>query len=280
MSAPSRLSVLAVALLLPLAAACGGGSDDAAPGAEADERSAAEVLDDAVDATLGIERTSVELLAMLDIDGQQLELGAEGRVDYEAVVADVTFSTEQQGTTQSLQIIADGETAWVSGEGAAVAAFPEGFTYLSGPADELGAASSFDPIDLVGVVLALRGAEEVEGGDTEEVDGVESRVYTTTVPYVDAVEGAGDDAEAFQSALSLTGDADVADLEIEVAVGPDDVVRRLELDIEAGDVPVGGSYTLTLTGVGEDVDVPEAPPADEVATGPEAEALFTQLLAS
>lgn len=280
MPAPSRLSALALALLLPLTAACGGGSEDPAPGGEADERSGTEVLDDAVDATLAVERTSLQLLAMLDIGGQQLELAAEGQLDYEAVVADVTLTTEQEGTTQALQILADGETAWLGGEGAAAAAFPEGFGYVAGSAEELGSSDSFRPIDLVGVVLALRGAEDVQGGDTEEVDGVETRVYTTTVPYVDAVEAAGDDAEAFQSALSLTGDADVADLEIEVAIGPDDVVRRLDLDIEAGDLPVDGTYALTLTGVGEEVDAPEEPPADQVATGPEAEALFTQLLTS
>jgi len=161
--------------------------------------------------------------------------------------------------------------------------FPDGATYVEGDADLLAQGDSFSPTGLLGVVLVLHGgaAADPEAGEVEEVDGVETRAYSFTVPYdeaVDAIEP--EQQEAFTSALSLTGEAEQADLDVEVAIGTDDdVVRRLSLDIEA-DVPVDGGYEVEVGDVGSEVEAPEAPDEDEVATGPEAEALLAQLLSS
>lgn len=276
----TALAATTLAALLALTACSGGGenSGDAAPGGDAEERSGAEVLDAAVDATLGTRAFAVTSSAALNIDGQDISLDVTGRVDYDAVVADFAFSADQEGQLQSIAILADGETAWVSAEGGAVPAFPDGATYLAGAAADLAEASTFQPAGILGVLFALRAAEDTEPGETEEIDGVETRSYTTTVSYPDAVEAAGAEAESFQSALSLTGQAEQADLDLEVWVGPDDVVRRFELEVDAGDVPVDGSYSIEVSDVGGDIEAPEPPAEDEVSSGPEAEALFAQLL--
>ena len=249
-------------------------SEASSAGTETEDVDADQVLEDATDATLASSKFGIEAAASFRSEpGEQtLELTAEGSVDYDATVADVRFGLDQQGQTQSIEILADGETAWVSSQGGAAPTFPGGATYVAGDAATLADASSFTPESLLGVVFVLRAGDEAEAGDPEEVDGVEASTYSFTVPYDEAVEAAGDGAEAFQSALSLTGAAAQADLVVEVAVGPDDVVRRLDLTIEGGDVPVGGGYELSLSDVGADVEAPEPPAEDDVATGPEAEA--------
>lgn len=294
----TRLPALALALTL-LAAGCGGGddgdgdgdgetteasSDSASPEtpteteSETESEDADAALEAATDATLASERFGIEYAASLQFGEQTLDLTAEGSVDYGATVADVRLGVEQQGQTQSVEILADGETAWVASQGESAPTLPGGATYVSGPAATLAEASTFTPEGILGVVLVLRSGDAAEVGDTEEVDGVEATTYSFTVPYEEAVAAAGPDAQAFQTALSLTGAAAQADLVVEVAVGSDDVVRTLDLTIEGGDVPVGGSYDLTLSEVGAEVEPPAAPAEDDVATGPEAEAIFEQLL--
>ncbi len=292
----TRLSALA--LTVALVTGCSGGGDDdgsddpssssapdtspaATPSPEessppADDRDADQALEDAVDATLANQQFGVAFEAQLQIQEQQLGLTAEGSVDYDATIADVRLGVEQGGETQEVEILADGTTAWVAVAGSQAPPIPGGATYVSGDAATLGASESFRPQDLIGVVIVLRAGDDAEAGEPEEVDGVEARTWSFTVPYEDAVAAAGDDAAAFQSALSLTGGATAADLLVEAAVGPDDVVRRLTISIDGGDLPVGGTYDLELSDVGEDVEAPEAP--DDVATGPEAEALYEQLV--
>jgi hypothetical protein len=274
----ATLSVITLAATLALSGC--GGDDEPAPGGDGDDRSAGEVLDAAADETLATTRFSVAFTAALEIAGQQLELTADGRVDYDATVADMTLTVDQDGQSQEVGILADGETAWVSTEGDAGVELPDGATYVAGDAASLAEADTFRPEDLLGVVLVLRSGDDAEAGDTEEVGGVETRQYSWTVVYEDAVEAAGEDGETFSKALSLTGNATDSDLDVDVWVGPDDVVRRLEIDIDGKGDPIGGSYDLDLADVGDEVEAPDAPAEDEVATGPEADALFEQLLSS
>ncbi len=269
MTRTARLSLLA--LLAPLAlTACSGG--------ETDDRPSERVLDDAVDASLASRRFTVDLEARLDIEGRELGLTAEGRVDYDAVVADLSLGVEQQQGTTVAQILSDGERVWVSLEGDQAPDFPGGARYVQGDADQLATATTFAPESLLGVLHVLRGAEDVEQGDGEDVDGVEARVFTYTVSYLDAVDAAGDDADAFEAAFNLTGDATGADLDIEVAVGPDDVVRRFALEIVGGELEVSGTYDLTLEAVGDDVAAPDAPPRRQVASRADSAEPLEQLL--
>ncbi|WP_323791601.1 hypothetical protein [Nocardioides sp.] len=269
MSRTARLAL--ITLVLPVALS-------ACSGEEPDDRSAEAVLEDATDASLSSRRFVVDLEARLDLDGRELGLTAAGRVDYDAVVADLALGVEQQSGTAVAQILADGERVWVSLEGDDAAPFPGGARYVQGSSDKLAAATTFAPESLLGVLHVLRGAEDVEQGDDQDVAGVETRVFTFTVAYLDAVAAAGDDAETFEMAFNLTGDATAADLDIEVAIGPDDVVRRFALEIVAGDLPVTGTYDLALSEVGEDVAVPDAPADDEVASRKDSAKTLRQLL--
>lgn len=269
MSRTARLSLLA--LVAPLALA-------ACSGEEPDDRPAETVLEDAADTSLSTRRFVVDLATQLDIDGRQLGLTAVGRVDYDAVVADLSLGVEQEAGATLAVIMADGDRVWVSLEGDEAPAFPGGARYVQGDSADLAAATTFDPESLLGVLHVLRGAEDVEQRDDEEIDGVESRVFVYTISYLDAVEAAGDDADAFESAFNLTGDATAADLDIEVAIGPDDVVRRFALEIVGGDLPIAGTYDLALSAVGEDVSAPDAPSEEEVASEDDSAPVLRQLL--
>lgn len=272
MSRTAQSSLLSlIALIAPLALTACSGED-------ADDRAPETVLVDAVDASLAARRFTVDLEARLDIEGRELGLTAEGRVDYDAVVADLSLGVEQEQGTTVAQILSDGERVWVSLEGDRAPDFPGGARYVRGDSDRLAKATTFAPDSLLGVLHVLRGADDVEQGDDADVDGVEARVFTYTVSYLDAVEAAGDDADAFEAAFSLTGEATGADLAIEVAVGPDDVVRRFALEIVGGELEVSGAYDLTLGAIGEDVVAPDAPPRRQVASKADSVEPLEQLL--
>lgn len=272
MSRTARLSLLALLTVLTpsVLTACSG--------EEADDRAARTVLVDAADASLDSRRFTVDLEARLDIEGRELGLTAEGRVDYDAVVADLSLGVEQEQGTTVAQILSDGERVWVSLEGDQAPALPGGARYVQGDADLLAEATTFAPDSLLGVLHVLRGADDVEQGGEEDVDGVDARLFTFTVPYLDAVEAAGDDADAFEAAFNLTGEATGADLAVEVAVGRDDVVRRFSLEVVGGELEVSGTYDLTLGAIGEDVVAPDAPPRREVASRADSAEPLEQLL--
>lgn len=64
--------------------------------------------------------------------------------------------------------------------------------WAEGSSDLLTDSSSFAPNILIGVLYLLRGAEKIEVG---EVDGVDGREYTTTMTYDQAKAAAGPDAD-------------------------------------------------------------------------------------
>lgn len=273
----SRTALVLSSLLL--AAACGGGdSDDDSGSDEARKPSASEavgVVHDSVDSTLALTSMDITSDANLQISGQEVHFGVDGPMDYENLVGDVTLETVQGAEEQEVQVRSDGTNVWFRMDGTnEAAAIPQGKTWAEGDASALSESDSFEPIGLVGVVVALRGAEEVEVGDSKEIDGVPTRQFTTTVVYADAVAAAGEDQEGFASALTLTG-VDDAELDIEVWIGDDGVIRDFSLDINT-DKPVDGTYDVEIAGANEDVEAPEAPDADDVLTGPEAEAWIAQ----
>lgn len=253
-------------------------SDPTSEAQQSDDREPAEVLHAAVDASLAAPSFSIDNRADLEVGTDRLVLDIDGAVDYEALIADATIGIDQSGTTGEVEMLSDGELLWVRSEGQGVSRFPDGVTWIEGDAERLSDNPSFEQAGLMGVVIVLRGAEDVEEGDTSEMDGVTVRQFTTTIAYQDAVEAAGDDAEALASSFSLTGGATVADLDVEVWVGDDDVVRSFDLEIDGGDLPVGGTYAFTLEDVGGDVTPPEAPADEDVLRGPEADTFLDQLM--
>ncbi|GAB2872913.1 hypothetical protein [Nocardioides pacificus] len=285
-----RTTLTALALVAGLAlSGCSG--DDDPEGAEptvsdptqspeeTDDREPAEVLHDAVDASLTATSFEIDNRAELDIGDQRLVLDIDGAVDYDELIADATIAVDQSGTTGEIEMLSDGELLWVRGEGQGVAEFPDGATWVEGESSRLGNDGSFEQAGLMGVVLVLRGAEDVEEGETDEMDGVTVRQFTTTIPYEDAVEAAGDGADDLASSFSLTGGATESDLVVEVWVGEDDVVRSFDMEIDGGELPVGGDYVFTLENVDGEITPPEAPADDEILRGPEAEEFLDALMA-
>ncbi len=257
------------------------GSSSTAPTASAapgDDRPAAQVLEEAVDATLDTRAFTVDGRLTLSFDDQDLALTSSGSVDYGKVVADVEIGVSEAGQTTQIQVLADGTTLWVRPDGPKAPALPAGLTWVQGDADRLASSSTFTPVALIGVVIALRGAQEVEQTGTTEVDGVQARTFTTTIGYRDAVAAAGADAAALQRALSLTGQAATCDLLVETTIGSDDVVRELNLGVDCGRLPVTGGYTLSLSDVGSEVTAPVAPDPADVLTGRRALALLDDLI--
>jgi hypothetical protein len=286
---PLLALVSALALLI---AACGvdGSSDSGGNGngnGSADPTTTttvAEVPDDpdqfvmdAGNATLEATSFSVEGEANLQVAGQMLRLTSSGSVDYQNLVADVEITVDEQGNLSEVGVRADGTVVWVRSEGSAAPEIPDGKTWVEGDSSRIGAAESFGPAGLVGVLLALRGAEGAEVSDGEELDGIDTRRYSFTITYAEATEAAAEMAEEFQTSLSLTG-ADDADLDIDVWIGDDGLVRRFELVINAGATPISGDYMLELTDVNQEIESPDAPDEDDVLTGPEAEEILDQLI--
>jgi hypothetical protein len=241
-----------------------------------DDDDAAQLLVDAADATLTADRMTIDSEAVLGVGPQTLRLAVDGSVDYASLEASVVLSFEQAGETQEIEVRSDGDQAWIRAEGGDSPPFPDGRSWVVGDAERLTAGDSFAPSGLIGVLLALRATTEAEAGDTEEIDDVETRRYTTRVLYDDAVDAAGPDAAAFTAALSLTGSEDIA-LDIDVWIGDDGVIRRFQLVVDTTD-PISGTYDIDITDVGEEVDDVDEPDEDDVVSGPEAEDLLDQLI--
>lgn len=238
-----------------------------------------QAVSDAVDATLATESFTVSSEANLQIAGQDLKLTSDGSIDYAGLVADATIGIDADGKAFEVGIRSDGTMLWVRAEGDdAPFAVPGGKTWVEGKSSRLEQSDGFAQVDLIGVIVALRAADGTKAGDTEEIDGVSSQQYTTSIDYDEAVAAAGPDEAKFRTALSLESEDPVA-LDIEVWVGDDGVIRRFQLDIDAGQAPLGGDYRIDLTDVGADVEVPEAPPSEDVLSGAEAEDLLDQIFA-
>ena len=276
----------------PTTTARGGTPSTTAPGGEKATTTASEdttttteapgdpdqALHDAAEATLAATAFRVESDANLQIGAQNIHLQASGPIDYDTVVADVMISVEQGSQTQDVEIRADGSTFWVRTEGGDGPTIPEGKTWVEGDISRLRNAPSLKPSGLIGVVLALLGSKDAEATGTDTIDGVDVLTYQTTVSYADAVEAAGDRAAAFKSALSLTAGEDPK-LAIEAAVGDDGVVRNMDLDIQTSSTtPLDGTYTVDITDVGQPVDKPDPPPAEDTLTGPQADTILDQLI--
>jgi hypothetical protein len=288
---PRPLAPVAVAAVAAVAlAGCSGGSGEsssdpapesssASPSEAVDGEAAAQALQEAVDATVAARVFTIDGDLELDIAGQQLQLRTEGSVDYDATVADLLLSIGQGGQTSEAEVKADGDTLWVRAEGQGVPAFPGGATWLQGEATRLADSTTFTPTGLVGAVLVLRGASEAEVLGTEEEDGVEVTRYATTFTYDDALAAVdGQEAQVLGSAFSLTGAASSIDLDVEVAVGDDGVLREFDLELAESDVAASGSYEISLSDVAGEVTPPAPPAPSDVATGPEAEALLDQVI--
>ncbi|CAN5467472.1 hypothetical protein BH10ACT1_BH10ACT1_14770 [soil metagenome] len=294
-------AVLALAALLSVTACStgGGGSDGSddprsttteAGGGETttstttdqpSDGDADQAVIDSVDATLENPAFSVKSEANLNVGVQTFQLTTDGSIDYDALIADAEITIDGgKGQQGGIKILSDGSKLWINATGDTGVTLPAGKSWVEGSSDLLSSSDNFAPVDLIGVIVALRGAKDTEVGDTKDIDGVETQEYSTTLTYDEAVAAAGEDAAAFKSALSLTSE-DPVDLDIDVWIGDDGIIRRFELEVDApSGVPLGGDYTVELGSIGDEIDAPDAPPAAQVLTGPEADKILDQLISS
>lgn len=237
-----------------------------------------QALVDASAATLDATAFSIDSLLDVSVGPQSFSLAIEGSVDYDAGVAGITLSVSGDGQAGEVEIRSDATNIWIRPEGSAAGdAIPGGKTWVEGSADRLDESDNFDQAGLLGVLIALRAAEDTERTGTDEIDGTEVTTYETTIDYAEAVKAAGDHEEAFTTALGLKAPGTVT-LEGEVAVGSDGVIRHVALDVKSDPDLVDGTYELDLSDVGATIDPPKAPPAEKTLTGPKAEELLDQLI--
>jgi hypothetical protein len=270
--------VLVAAALLLTACGASGGSGTATTTTKPDPAGAAKALRDSVDATLGTPSFSVDGKLKLEIGTQLLRLSSMGSIDYKTIVGDLLLNVDStQGKTE-LDIRTNGKLFWIRAQGSQAPVIPDGKTWIQGNASRLRKSSSLDQKGLIGVILALRGARTAKQVGTGNADGIATTTYETTVAYDAAVKAAGSDADAFTSSLSLRVPK-TPDLAMKVEVGSDGIIRSFDLDVKAkGGTPLDGSYVLTLSDVNKKLKAPDAPPAADTLTGPQAERLLDQLV--
>lgn len=277
-------------------AGCSGGGGQESPAAPTSEETSSlerpagvvevdpvQAVQDAVTATIEVEALTIESELELAVGSEAFSLRTQGGIDYASTVADLMVSVNQDDVETALRVLSDGESLWVSLVGPEAPTFPEDAIWLQGDAQRLADATTFTTADLLGAVLVLRGATEVDEVGTDEVDGVSVTRYETTFAYDEATAAvSGEEADTLENAFSLSGDAASAELEVEVAIGEDGVIREVDLAIVKGGavaaVAASGSYKLGLGNVNGEIDGPEAPDQDDVATGPDADALLSQII--
>lgn len=234
---------------------------------------------DALDATLAAPRFHLRTRAVLDAASQRVKLSADGRLDYDRQVADIEVSAQSGTEATNVDLRSNGTTAWIKPDAPAIS-LPPGKVWLQTTTDRLDRSGGFGPTGVLGVLLALRAAEGTTRNGSERIDGQMATGYSTAVNYGDVIDVLGSDASAFRRALSLMA-PEPPDLDIDVWVGRDGIIRRFDLTIRpVDDAPLAGSYNVAISDVGRPVKAPAAPPAAEVLSGPEAERIVRQLVGS
>jgi hypothetical protein len=283
-------AVLAVAVVMAtLSAGCakesddgddllgGGGGNDGGSDSEAppmpDSGEIDQVFDEAITTTGAVDAADLVLHVGLDISGGDMGLSQSSAVDFEGAYDaenrfDVEGSTRSSAADVELNLLSDGETAWLQTDLDQVTALlPEGAEWIEAPfqvwsdAGVVSAgAESFEMLPF------LRGAESAEDGGVDEVYGTEVRVFTGSIDEDKAMsESSPDEQAGLESSFSITEPADRFDYE--VAIDGDGRIRSVELRIEASDTVSGasleGNLSLEVQSFDQQVEV-EAPPSDEI----------------
>ena len=256
-----RKSVATLAVLVGAGttlAACGSESDE--PGASGDT---SQVGEDA-----GTELTEENFFAELTKAQQEagtatvsMRLGAEGQsIEADGVVA-IGEGVEDSAMQMTMEI---------PGQGQMEMRLVDGSLYMNlGPmsqdkfvavdlddeSDPMarqfgGLTENFDPAaQLSAVEEAITGFSQT--GDPEEIDGVEATPYEISVDPASVLESSG-------MAGQVPADALPEELTYTIYVGPDNLVRRMTMDV------AGATTQLDYSGWGEDVTV-EKPADDEIS---------------
>jgi hypothetical protein len=259
----------------PVTASGSGGSGGSGGGSGGTGGTADVDLVAAIDATRSVD--SADVVMTLDVEspvgGGNVELA--GDVSHDDV-GTVTGSAQSGGVAYEIEMLADGETVWITSDASEfTAALPAGATWVEGSVDELRDAGVWTGIDTTFDVLSvLRGVEGVTDAGTTEVGGDEVRLFEGDVDWDLALEESEpDERAALQETIILTGDAELRTFTVQVGLDDDDRVRVLDLEMVAAppdaaeDMPLMGEITMRIEmevdSVDHEVDAPDAPPADE-----------------
>jgi hypothetical protein len=252
-----------------LLTACGNDS------VESTNKTADQLLADAVHTTLGLQSFSLDSRLQLTTDRGANELIITGATDYPDMVGDVTMTVTRNGAGAAMQQRIDRSTLWVRITGEGAPELPAGLEWVEGDIDRLADSENFRenfrPVGVLSPVILLKasnGAVEI-GGENNLTK------FTTTVNYEAAVAAAGPLAANLEGGFRVPA-PEVVVLDINVWLDDDGVIRKMEFTDETD--YVDATYTLDLNAVNEPVDAPEPPDESTVFSGPEADALLDQLL--
>lgn len=222
----------------------------------------------AAEKTINAPSFSIDSDLEVNLPTDDLAVITNGAGDYNNVIADLDLQVTSQTSEQRIELLADGDTMWMK-------TTDTGGQWVQGDADRL-AGETFNQSGILGSLLMLRAAQDVEVGEASELDGVTGREYRTSFTYAEALAAAAPDEATFSYSFSLTGTGVDAVLNVTTWIGDDGVVRdfRFEIEHEA----ISGGADMKLRDVGQPIAPPEPPPSDETITGPEADQLLDQLL--
>ncbi len=278
-----RPAVLATAAALVLGACASEAGDDMLAGGSSGGGGAPPVpgdvqatFDEAIDATRSVGSAEIEFDLGAESPMGTFGVSLAGNFDRDDVGV-TTASTDGDVDSMSYEIRSDGVTAWITSDAPQILdELPDGVTWVEAPVDDLRDTGVFTGLDTTFDVLpVLRGIDEVDDAGTDTVEGVPVRLLDGEVDWDEALDAASADERAgLEETISISDTTDITEFTATVGLDPDNRVRRLVLDVTAGaatDQDDGGldvgeillHLEFEVASFDHEVEVPEAPPADE-----------------
>jgi hypothetical protein len=272
------LALLVVPAAVLALAACGGGEE---PSVEPGEAVAAAATNTAEAGSSKIAFTAT-FGVPTGAEGEVTEgaLSGEGEFDYEnrrgRLTVDLGDLLSEAGLPgdASFELLLDGTVLYVNFP-LLTAFVPDAKEWLKVDLEQAAGIGGLDLSQLGGndptrylEYLQATGAEVEEIG-SEEVRGVETTHYSATVDLEEALELVPEDQRASVQALI---DAGTTALPLDTWVDGDGLVRRIDVEVPAGESGGTGNVTMDLFEFGLDVEI-EPPPADQVTDVSELEGL-------
>jgi hypothetical protein len=255
-----------------LLTACGNDS------VEPTNKTADQLLADAVDTTLGLQSFAIDSRYQLTTGTDENVATIAGAIDYTSMVFDTKMTHTSNGSPGSvIQLRGDGSKLWIKFTGEPTLELPEGLEWVEGDTGQIDDSDSFRfrPVGVLSPVILLKAS-----GGAVEIGGEDNLTqFTTTVDYEAAVAAAGPLAADLQRGFHATAREPVV-LNIHAWLDDDGVVRKMDFTHESEDLDATYAYTFNLSAVNEPVKAPEPPDESTVFSGPEANALFDQILSA
>jgi hypothetical protein len=236
-----------------------------------------ETFADAIDATRASDTAAVDLSIGVEspIGGGAVDLSGELTTDDVGSITATASAVD--APSFEVEMRSDGDTVWITSDAPEIdRALPSGVSWVEASLDELrdddvwtGLDSTFD------VLSVLRGVDDVADAGTIEVGGDEIRLLEGEVDWEAALDASGpDERDRLEETITLSGDTEIRDFTVTVGLDGDNRVRVLDLEVIAGppsDSSDDSSFMdevtlrmrLEVAEVDHEVEMPDAPPADE-----------------